>query len=931
MAGYGNIGKVHIRYKPKPPPKYKIGFCIYILCLLLFLFSWTWTVQSYRYAITLPMMRLFVSSMDFLRLWSYSQISEDKSHLNLANDVNIVYSAVSDTFQVDAKSISDALYGQGYIHCAERLFQMDYNRRKANGQLADVIGEDMISSDIWARTLNIIDLAAQDLDAQSAEEIMYLESYSAGVNAYLSENHPLPVEYLALGITDSQEISPWSPKDSLALLRMYTTGNGGSSTEHWEMELTQHLLDEKVGTTNASEWGIHSTPNPYEIDITDDVIVLPGASSSYSYVVSDSLLSGDSPAMSSTVIDEPQFPAEMFHNTLSFDLPIDSDQQQRRRHRVTGSSFPGVPFVITSGRNDAISWSLSPSSVDTSDILTERLKISQDEDGQDIFHYWQHNMSCQVDVEPCVEGHWSHAQVHYEEIKVRPGKDNTPNGVTVELISTPNGVVIPRNALTGFISPGFNRRGVDIGELDMHVLASVDRMHHLHMSHWARLNLAENWQDFTSALEGMHALSWNALYADNRSNIGSLVTGRSPLRRTVKIKSKSSDEKEVVRWVGDESVFLPSSDEPEPARACPSCLFNPPQRVIASAPLAMTTRSKNTNQRFPKLSSELSSFFVADKKRSLAELAAQDFWSFESGAREYLRAVCKSLQLMHTDSAVAKILQFLGMDGQAECSSGDAATDTLMDVPNMAMFLEALRIRVRDKVLSSAGRLAPLVYGASHSPFRKSTALTENTAFVDTIIACVLESNKDDSRECILIVQQAAMEAYHWLEEQHGAPSGGGLSAGWNWREVFLTRFEHPLSYLEYLGEVLSPGPAQPPEASSAMFRLGVGGDSFGKLATRDHSEIGCLLFNRWGSRGRCHSVVYRSLYQFGSGDGFEQAGMVMIAPHETGRIGRVPSRLISQHLSPLRLDAVGEVDSSKISLRSARSCLEEDSLRSDL
>ena len=211
--------------------------------------------------------------------------------------------------------------GQGYVHCAERLFQMDFNRHKAAGTLAAVFDATQVGSDKWARALDLTGLAVRDLAAQSPEEVRHLEAYASGVNSYLAERHPLPVEYRAVGITDPEVIPVWEPVHSLMLLRLHTTALGGSSSEAWEGELTRYLVQARVGVETATAWGLgdegeqqssHSQSSPSSASGADasasalpvEAVVLPSASSSLAYVVSGDLLQAGAPAISSTLVLE---------------------------------------------------------------------------------------------------------------------------------------------------------------------------------------------------------------------------------------------------------------------------------------------------------------------------------------------------------------------------------------------------------------------------------------------------------------------------------------------------------------------------------------------------------------------------------------------------------------------------------------------------
>lgn len=107
----------------------------------------------------------------------------------------------------------DLFFLQGWVHAADRLFQMDLTRRQASGTLAELLGRDALPGDVEMRTIGLRRAAERSLPVQSGEGRAALEAYAAGVNAWLAGN-PLPPEYAALGLSKAE---PWSPVDSLVI------------------------------------------------------------------------------------------------------------------------------------------------------------------------------------------------------------------------------------------------------------------------------------------------------------------------------------------------------------------------------------------------------------------------------------------------------------------------------------------------------------------------------------------------------------------------------------------------------------------------------------------------------------------------------------------------------------------------------------------
>ena len=101
-----------------------------------------------------------------------------------------------------AASEEDAMYALGYVHASERLWQMDLLRRAGAGELAALLGADMIENDRYLRTLGMREAAvrtAADFEASAPEHIQAaMSQYLAGLNAFIAEDNR-PLEYLLVG------------------------------------------------------------------------------------------------------------------------------------------------------------------------------------------------------------------------------------------------------------------------------------------------------------------------------------------------------------------------------------------------------------------------------------------------------------------------------------------------------------------------------------------------------------------------------------------------------------------------------------------------------------------------------------------------------------------------------------------------------------
>jgi penicillin amidase len=125
---------------------------------------------------------------------------------------------------VFADSDGDLFFGFGYATAQDRLFQLDYLRRRALGRLAEVLGPEGLEPDLVARTVGLHRVAEQEWKSLPDETRRLLAAFSSGINALIQESGlKLPVEFDLLGYHPAE----WRPQDSLAIaaeFRWYLTG-----------------------------------------------------------------------------------------------------------------------------------------------------------------------------------------------------------------------------------------------------------------------------------------------------------------------------------------------------------------------------------------------------------------------------------------------------------------------------------------------------------------------------------------------------------------------------------------------------------------------------------------------------------------------------------------------------------------------------------
>src|ERR1700679_3300171 len=91
------------------------------------------------------------------------------------------------------ETAADAWAGMGYACAEDRLFQLDYDRRRACGRWAEIAGVGAIGSDVLARRLGLAAAAQRDVAVMSAPVRAAFDAYADGGNAASAGGaRPLP-------------------------------------------------------------------------------------------------------------------------------------------------------------------------------------------------------------------------------------------------------------------------------------------------------------------------------------------------------------------------------------------------------------------------------------------------------------------------------------------------------------------------------------------------------------------------------------------------------------------------------------------------------------------------------------------------------------------------------------------------------------------
>ena len=146
---------------------------------------------------------------------------------------------------IRAQSIPDALFGLGYAHARDRLWQMEFQRRVGSGRLAEILGEGLVPADRLLRTIGFRRAAEATAERLSESPRQLLQAYAAGVNAFLAADSARPIEFRILRVAPE----PWTPVDSLVWARMMAWDLAGNARE----EIRRASFIEAVGAEKAAQ------------------------------------------------------------------------------------------------------------------------------------------------------------------------------------------------------------------------------------------------------------------------------------------------------------------------------------------------------------------------------------------------------------------------------------------------------------------------------------------------------------------------------------------------------------------------------------------------------------------------------------------------------------------------------------------------------
>ena len=269
---------------------------------------------------------------------------------------------------------------------------MDLLRRRAAGELSELVGEAALEVDREVRVLRLRAVARRATEALGGDERRLLSGYTEGVNAGLRDLGAPPFEYLLL----RSEPRAWQQEDSLlCALAMYLTLQGQLPGLESSLALMHDLLPPELAEflgPRGTEWDAPlegepfiqpAIPGPEVLDLRQeppravahrrreapaafDPLRLADVDEAAVYGSNNWAVAGTHTVHGGALLATDMHlghavPTIWFRASLVFP---GSDGEQR----VSGVMLPGVPFVVV-GSNGHVAWGFTNSQGDWADLV----------------------------------------------------------------------------------------------------------------------------------------------------------------------------------------------------------------------------------------------------------------------------------------------------------------------------------------------------------------------------------------------------------------------------------------------------------------------------------------------------------------------------------------------------------------------------------
>jgi len=478
-----------------------------------------------------------------------------------------------------AASKNDALFGLGYVHAQDRLWQMEFQRRIGHGRLSEMFGEATVPQDRFLRTVGFGRAARSAWASTPDWAKQQINAYVAGVNAFIASHHgtALPPEFSLLRI----EPEPFTGPDVLVWVKMMAW----DLSANYAFELLRHDLVRAVGAERMAQLmpeyaadglsildgsgrsgesggaGGAGGPSSYATHPTHPthppyLPYPPSAAFASALTTGEASVSGILRAAQQEGLGSNNWVVDGTMTATGKPLLANDPHLGTRLpstwylahvvggdFEMIGATLPGAPAVAL-GRNRFIAWGATNVAADVQDLYRERI-----DDGGRFAEFRGAKESITIVPETIAVKGGDPVHVDVRVTRHGPLVSDAINAMNAASKKEPKAPPVEPLAL----------RWTALDPEDTTVLSFLE------------LNEARNWAEFTSALRDFVVPSQNFVYADVDGHIGYYAPGHIPIRASGDGTRPSDGWTGESEWTG----WIPFDELPH--------LYDPPEHFIVTA------------------------------------------------------------------------------------------------------------------------------------------------------------------------------------------------------------------------------------------------------------------------------------------------------------------------------------------------------------
>ena len=276
---------------------------------------------------------------------------------------------------VEAPSAEAAFAAQGWVAADDRIWQMEWDRRRALGRWAEVVGMAGAREDAFFRRLGLAAISQADYAALNGRTQAMCEAYARGVNRWLTthtdalpaefEHHPAPPE-------------PWEPWHCVAVYKLRHIFMGTLTRKLWRGRIMAQAGPEAVmATVGDIEADAAMIPGdgPRPDLLADAARVLDACAADMAALAAamDSDGASNSWALSGerTASGRPLLAGDP-HRGIEFPNVYHQCHLRCDEFDAIGMGFPGVLGFPHFGHNAEVAWGITHGMCDDTDVFVER-------------------------------------------------------------------------------------------------------------------------------------------------------------------------------------------------------------------------------------------------------------------------------------------------------------------------------------------------------------------------------------------------------------------------------------------------------------------------------------------------------------------------------------------------------------------------------